>query len=485
MHQWLEAIRMAERFRPQVIFTDVKMPVVDGLQLVEALSSEEYNPIFVIISGYDDFQFAQKAMTLGVTDYLLKPVKQEELKKVLDHVRKRLEKTIHISQREIIRSALLVNLPPQNGKTLLSYRYYLVFLICFGHYLDYCSETPYMIDPTGYMDIIFDLLDNALNPNDAHWFYRTNPYNELIVVNSFCDTVPERVLQLPPRLLRELEHVATPVTIAYSKVIQDLSGLGSAYRQLRHSLHQNLLYYASSCIAPFQKSNQQRFDLTQQEERNLIYPLQNGQEGVFLTQLHQFLQNCEKNNCTQQALQKNLVRIVDLCCQYMPKADRYSEDAVSYIAGTVAASKDYHDLRVNLDQFFSYYFSAENERTDSPPREQTLLQIQQYLREHCAEPLSLDYLSSAFHMHPSHLSKIFKEKFRTTPIGYLTQVRMEKACQLLKSPSIKVRDVSEMCGYSDPFYFSKVFKENFGMSPTKYQQEHLPKGDTDNPYSQS
>lgn len=62
---------------------------------------------------------------------------------------------------------------------------------------------------------------------------------------------------------------------------------------------------------------------------------------------------------------------------------------------------------------------------------------------------------------------------------------MEKACQLLKSPSIKVRDVSEMCGYSDPFYFSKVFKENFGMSPTKYQQEHLPKGDTDNPYSQS
>ena len=96
--------------------------------------------------------------------------------------------------------------------------------------------------------------------------------------------------------------------------------------------------------------------------------------------------------------------------------------------------------------------------------------VKKYVEEHYGENLSLEVIAAYVHLHPAYLSKVFKENEDQNLSGYITNVRMEKAAQLLLEPELKVHDVMEKVGYQKSQYFSKLFREKYGVTPVEYKK---------------
>ena len=96
--------------------------------------------------------------------------------------------------------------------------------------------------------------------------------------------------------------------------------------------------------------------------------------------------------------------------------------------------------------------------------------VKKYVEEHYGEDLSLEVIAAHVHLHPAYLSKVFKENEDQNLSGYITNVRMEKAAQLLMEPELKVHDVMEKVGYQKSQYFSKLFREKYGVTPVEYKK---------------
>lgn len=96
--------------------------------------------------------------------------------------------------------------------------------------------------------------------------------------------------------------------------------------------------------------------------------------------------------------------------------------------------------------------------------------VKKYVEAHYGENLSLEVIAAYVHLHPAYLSKVFKENEDQNLSGYITNVRMEKAAQLLMEPELKVHDVMEKVGYQKSQYFSKLFREKYGVTPVEYKK---------------
>jgi two-component system, response regulator YesN len=96
--------------------------------------------------------------------------------------------------------------------------------------------------------------------------------------------------------------------------------------------------------------------------------------------------------------------------------------------------------------------------------------VKAYVQEHYGEDLSLDLIADIVHLHPAYLSKVFKDGENINLSGYITEIRMEKAAEMLGNTDRKVQDVMRMVGYQKSQYFSKLFKEKYGVTPNEYKK---------------
>ena len=107
--------------------------------------------------------------------------------------------------------------------------------------------------------------------------------------------------------------------------------------------------------------------------------------------------------------------------------------------------------------------------------ERTITGITRYLQEHLAEEVSLSVLSEVFHLNPQYISQLFKSEIGVNFLAYLTNIRMEKAKNLLLSTSLSIAEVAEQSGYGDYRVFTKVFKKTEGITPSQYRRDFLEK----------
>ena len=400
---------------------------------------------------------------------VFKPIKISELKILLDKIKNDIFKTQKTAEREILRSYMLLEKKPGENDLLLPYQNYMISLVCFGNCLDHCGESPCIIDPSEHIDKISDPLKQICSEKDHNWFYRTNPYNELIILTAFQQTVPKEAGQLSNILLSSIDSLDLPVTVFSSIQITDSSSLGVTYRQLRRDLYNQIIFSKPRAFSQMADTAKNICEIPISSEKKIICYLKHSQKKQFFSEFHQLLKHFEHSCCTQYQLQQNILRIAYLCKTYAMAGTEFDPDTASYIIDTIAISKDYTVLEYNLTQFFRYYFEQNTCSNKFQARKETVKAIQNYVDEHYCEQVSLNDISEFLNLQPTYLSKVFKNAIGQTPIQYLSYLRIEKAKELPKNPENRIKDIADMCGYSDQFYFSKVFKDSTGIPPTKYQ----------------
>ncbi|MBH5320404.1 response regulator [Paenibacillus sp. GSMTC-2017] len=407
-----------------LIMTDIKMPVMTGIELARELSRRHPRPRMIIVSGYDEFSLAKEAMHYGVHDYLLKPLVREELVAVLDTIASELsveqvEQTAYQSlvslseesRGQVARNALRAIVLDNNIEIKVLYPILHRLKISLIE-----AEGAIMI-----VDLDVDeLLGRNLSKTDQALFRYIlhQTASELIPLNPgpvlFIDNEQRSVILIPGEnkfdvlhrcqlLFRQLSDAIRKMTglhlwgaVGTSEI--DLLQLNSSYLRADKLLKSRMLKAAPSLLC-FESDNDKVSDEKADNQANVRY---------------------NKN----------------------------------------AAHSDFMAMTI-----YPHHSTKKAEH-------ETITKVKEYIHIHFAEPISLASIAEKMKMSSGYLSSLFHQQTDESYIKFLTRVRMEHAAELLrKRPTEKVYDVAEKVGYVSVKHFSYVFKGHYGMPPGEYQEK--------------
>jgi len=469
-----EALKRIKSEKPDVIFTDIRMPIIDGLQLIREVKQIHGDIPVVILSGYQDFKYAQEALKLGVFDYLLKPVDCGELKELLERLDGELKSNNMNVHREILSSAL--DNPDEikpNIAVKNDFSNYCVFLIYSGTFSDSIIDyTNYMGDFSIKSDVE-RIVSAHLRQDEMVWSFPGNSMKEKILILGYNKRPYMSILSLAEIIKSSLESMQNfSVNISLTDPISDISEIGKSLHILRTLISKGTKLGKSLVITcnSLKEFDSRNFHQKCSEfSSNIVNLIQQNKKAIFRIELKKMLEMYKEFDLSVFELSKQLKHIF-LDCQSAlhVKAGPENDEAGSAIDEILSYSTSYEKLSEELYASFENFFS--NDMTDASNKD-LLKKVEVHLRENYRSDIDFKALADKYGFALPYLSKLFKKYHGVSPVEFVIQLKIEKAKDLILSDtSLFTKDISDYLGYSDQFYFSRIFKKITGKSPSEYKK---------------
>lgn len=496
----IEALEWLTHHQVDLIITDIKMPEMTGLELSHKVKELYPNQKIIILSGYDEFKFAQKAIQYGVRDYLLKPISLGDLKKSLSEMKTLLK-------REKIETQAYSHLVKmsENGKRQLASR----FIKAVIHHAELETRSLYPLIHRMKISLIEGAARLLLFNLDIDLLI----YNKIPVrdIPLYQYMIYQIVLEISENqtdniwtVLDHFDH--TVVLISADTADAALEKGKNIYHIVSEVLQNQMnLSLSSSVSEPFtdifeaDKAYSQSMEILNARvffRQNGFYSTKDFNPEIRLksASLNQAVSSlwatiCDHNiinqelaissilelmpHYTQQdVLRFGLYWILEIYAKWDTKAAEHKkscEQAIIKLAedNTNNTKKDVQRLFLSIAQLLSVSGDLPVKNMDE---NLLITEAKNYILANYAQPLSLTLVADELGITPNYLSSLFHQEMGESYIKYLTHVRIEHAIQLMKeNPRMKIYDIVEKVGYVSVKHFSYVFKQTKGMSPSEYQ----------------
>ncbi|QJD85184.1 response regulator [Cohnella herbarum] len=469
-----EALKKLETETPDVIFTDIRMPVMDGLQLIKEVRKRDADIPFVILSGYRDFGYAQEALKFHAYDYLLKPVSPDDLQEVLHKLRSKLDGTKEEKVRSALASALHGEMLENEVDELFLKGRTAVLLVahCGGMFAEASGTTPSMALPTN--SEIEIRLANMLGPgNKIHAFNGSAPTEKIAIF--VCDDEGAQVTEDSAELALALQNSLsaqsrTTINVAIGEPIARLRDIGASLFSLRKLLRQRSEFGVSKMIREHSTSQEEPSYpvaiLSDARIDSLRTMIQLQQKSLFKAEMSSLFETWQSSRLHAVDFAALLKRTIHaLGDAHWPQ----SSEIDSVIDEAMKSRSSYDAVR---DELWPWLEGAlfENESPRNSP-ESVVDLLDDHLRANCHSNIDIKRLALSVGLTAPYLSKLFK-LYRGMPlIEYVSYLKIEKAKQLIRSdPNLLAKEIGDLLGFADPFYFSRLFKKFEGCSPSDYRK---------------
>lgn len=455
-----EALEYLTQHSADLLFTDINMPVLDGLELIQQAQTLNPRLVRVIISGYSEFEYARQAIRLGVKNYLLKPIDRAELHQIMEEVSNEILQNAYAQKRSALTELLFCgNCHPSKNcvwepLTVL----YLCQGICqSGQGADELPKPGALSD-----GVMWNLIRKRWACSNFWLFYGQQP-NEALWIFEGPQPVTLSDLQA---LVDERFQAHLPLTAAVAEDVE-ISHLTMLTGQLHQWIVQGLVLGESRLLRQEPVATLDSLSLA--DKSTLRVTIQKQRWEDFTLQVQRIISNSLQQCKTQDSLEQLLSFILRMVLEETDtSADRQPES----IAHELIATSD--NRQILFRSFFDYCHDLFHHSVFDASDKPALMQaIADYIRDHISEPLSLKQLSSRFGLVAHYLSKLFKSHTGMSPAQYIQTMRIEAAKRMLvEHPSMLSKDIAEQLGYSNPLYFSKTFYRNVGVYPSDYRAQH-------------
>ncbi len=470
----IEAYNMILDEYPDIVLTDIKMPGLSGLELIQKIYAVNKDTQFIILTGYSDFEYAKKAMQYGVRYYLLKPCNEEQiissLKDVIhDHYDKlatRRNAQDNLPLLNQFRQNLLINLINDGltSQVSLSKDSYVPFHKNYSKYLDFYT-TPYEVCYFYYL-----LEENMRNAIQLIEYYREMnspgiPFHYLYVHNTLAFFFPSfsPAYEEMDTFMSALKLPEQDTEILYRRTSFDNFEL--ALNKLIHHirLYEQIIYADGTTLTRI--SNYQNIIREVQNYTAQIYVNDREESAKAIHSLLSVLQAITDINFLKQLVSSVIVISSSKNISY------HALSAAEFLVG-VGSSVDCQEITGSLEQLLKNLYHKYHSYTAAGT---ISAKIQTYVQEHLSDPdLSLKWIADNYlYMNVDYVSKKFIKETGETFSKYLTDEKVKKAKELLaeKRPA-KIQEIAELVGCgNNPPYFNQIFKKSTGLSPSVYMKK--------------
>lgn len=454
---------------PDLVFTDIKMPHLSGLEMMRQVRETHPRSKFVIISGYHDYEYMHEALRLEADEYLLKPISQTDIANVINSICDKLLQSQKKFEYSSIGKLLFSSSHDEAASDFdTSCQVFQIYLLNAGPCATYGID--YLNPFAGFWETldVQPLCAGMLSEPEFVYCYNGKAANEKILVFGLQKSSAKIREKLCPRLLQTAEERKIPLTIGVSRDITSLSSIGLESQVVRTLMRKNAVFGKSSvllCGDPSLIFRAQRSGLTLPGKKQLLYSIENHNVNTLRQGLHDILLYAMQKDFTQTELQRLLSSAMSLCMDNSNQTAK--EDSQLSLEEALCNAKDYLQLETSVMPVFEFYATCQSDLRGDVSAGR-LLAAKKYIDEHFQDNITVNEIACRFHIAPSYFSKMFKKEFSVTAIEYLTNCRIEYAKKLLRQGSCPVREVAELCGYTDAGYFSRIFKEVTGVPPSAF-----------------
>ncbi|SFT04223.1 response regulator [Paenibacillus sp. BC26] len=498
-----EALRMLHEVKPDIVITDIRMPLMDGLTFLKEAAQAMPELQFIVISGYGEFDYARKAIQFGVTDYLLKPVDKEELKesllRVIGKIRQRLEqseageqiKHLQSSAEESIRERMLSKLiqygpggvpQAERDEQLLALRRSCSYFVAVVFVLQ-AVKLPHLSFRQGDEKLLSFAVQNMISTvlesteRKGVLFRHAMLENELVYVLGGHSPVETDTLH------RELEeilggiqrHLKLEATIGCGGAVNQMEMIQQSYQQAKQALR-NCIIHGNGRIY--------MNDAGEQVKAGLHSVISREDEALLL----RFLSECnvaaltgwidERVETIAAGKQVSFAHLESFCVEFHLLLRKYLLTQTSIPEWIIGELDDlltwlhnltqWRDMQGHLSEMI-HNIAGHLYKLRHSSEYSVIDEVKLYIDSSLHEPINLQTIADRFYFHPSYFSRRFKERFGESFVNYLTAARLRKSEQFLRDSNLKIQEIAELVGFKDAAYFSSVFRKSTGMTPVQFR----------------
>ncbi len=491
-----KVIELAENFRPDIAIIDIHMPGINGIDAIREMKRFCSNTIFIVMSAYDKFDYAKEAIALGVMEYITKPMEKMKVVSVLKRAMEQIDGEREKRSNELLIKEKLETVEPiiENGliydillqehfdEDIDSYRTILGIDENYGYMMAIvCGDSQegnHMTNAIGssvkvsgkYHEIregVKSLFKCKIGNVMANKIAVLIPCNQSKLEYNERTELIDRARELV-RYLRKKNDISFRVGIGGVKPLREL---GDSYREAL-----NALIATTGTVAHVD-------DLTLGCDYEDDYP-KSMEKPLF--------EAVSKGDMNEAQVMTD--KYADWMCQRAGDGDLmsmrlkalefalYAEHLAYQNGGQTyhySGRKDYLPQIMELntaeeirnwftDKVMSACRNVVNKREERSG--DIIRTAKKYIEDHFDKDISLDDVSRVVNISPYYFRKVFKEASGLNFIEYLTNIRIEKAKDLLENSNLSIKEICVSCGYTDPNYFSRSFKKNVGVTPTEYKE---------------
>ncbi|RBW69817.1 response regulator transcription factor [Bacillus taeanensis] len=472
-----EAMSLLEMQSADILFTDVKMPFIDGMELA-AKARDLYPDIQIIFfSGHDDFDFVKKALSLRAVNYILKPVKPVEFQSTISSVLQNIincekEKEQKEANTAFLRTHILYRLINKTPIDILRNEYPSInfsFLSGYSRLILMQFEEPFFDRLPQEEDTLFfyEQLKEII-PNDPCSFINLNQFQILLLFKTAGRTL-ESYIQIATKIQKQVySEYGINCYMSVSSELSTPSEIPELYDKLEQYL-EDRFFYSDTYIYPINTSESESKEYLEQDE-HLLQAIQTAIQYVdtftFRYNMNILFQKYHKKQEISHVYVRFLFsKLLQMLCENLPG---YNKTSINNRIEAIYSCQHFSEIKDILIYIQDEVIKKLKEEEQSPKH--VIHIVQQYINEHYGEDLSLDLLAEKVYLSPGYLSELFSQETGSGINKYIKNLRMERAQVLLHDTNMKVNDICKNVGYHNPSYFCRSFREHFGSSPEKYRQ---------------
>ena len=500
-----EALDMLEEYAPSIVVTDIRMPDMDGLELLDVINEKYSNIKVILISGYRDFQYAQTAINLSAFCYMLKPIDQNELvskvleaKKIIEEqvekvkhdedIKKRLEENISILKDnfliQLVKGKKTISAEMQKKAEFLNLNLdgpqYVVCILepdvrpSMGNEINFYDESLYM---AAVMKIAETVIGESCMA--AYTFNLDNRIGLIIsgenisrdILRAKCDTIINKVNN----------NVGISLTVGIGNVCDKMENIATSYKEALNAVEYKMVL-GKNVVIPVElvqinlkeKAIKNQFlDTLRNCEDDLIIAIKSDNRDSIIIILKEIIDELEdsiKNNIQEK---EHLIFLISFfIMKIMFILDIHfnllidSKENLIYNMQNLQTMDDLEKYIINCFDKILNELREKNKRHNSFLVNKAIEYINKNLYNDITLVKVADYLTT----HPNYLSKIFRRETGESFVEYVIKAKMNEAKILLKNGNNKVYEIANMLNYKDVGHFARTFKRIFGVSPSEYRQ---------------
>ncbi|PHV69260.1 hypothetical protein CS063_16760 [Sporanaerobium hydrogeniformans] len=467
--------------KPHLLITDIRMPQLDGLSMLDALKKHVPDMKIIILSGYDDFEYAQGAIEKGAFSYLLKPLRKNQLLEKIEAATKLIRENLSHAERQetltlLAKEKYLLDLLKGTEKIhtkedinthlfpLSSVReFYEVMLID-------CQEMPPSISPSLSLSTSLTpyLEKEGMEPLIP---YESNKF--IILLRGSCGS---HLKQKRHKLIDFLNlNIGDFLAIGVSSISDNICLLNTLFEQALYALNET--FYSSDNIVVFDKSTAPSYseviDARPYMEAILNHVKELNEPAATL-QINGFFnylvtqKKCPSNQIYIETISL-LVYLKNLAYSFNLKESSFFSYDIYRVTYLRKHYKNYHELK-SWVLTCTLELIHQLKATKTTSTDFLIEQIKAYVQEQNGL-ITREQTAQHFHIHASYLSRIFKQVTGISFIDYVTLVKLDRGKLLLLNSTLQIQEIAEELGYNNAQYFSTVFEKYVGLSPTRFRKQ--------------
>ena len=491
-----DVLRRLETEQPDILITDINMPFVNGVELLQIIHEKYPEIITFVISGYDDFQYVKDTFMAGSINYLLKPVRKMDLVNALSKALEIIsERQADVAEREkqqmeVLKAASLLqdrefsqllerevsSFPPLiAANNSGEFSGISLMLIKIHDMVQLTRKYQHDINLLSYS--VKKEIRKYMKNEELFVFnhiYRPNEFAVITELDNLELTEKARYLAVQMKGLLQ-----SPLTITLSGHTYSMESIHEAYinniamLMTRAYAPEDVLLIAGG-EGPVGKGKKigSRFGVEQAKELKVFVRQKNRKAAQKVIFQKIGLADCSKEKWEYLEVKHTVKSILNTVAEVVNEDMQPAEIAVLEnminMSDKVIERLDVESVCDFINDVIDFSLSLK-QQTGSHTVSEIIRQAAAYIDQHYFEDLSLSYLAKKFGVESSYFSRTFRQEMGENLMLYIAGKRMEKAGELISSSDVSLTEIAFMVGYDDYAYFNRVFRKNYGKSPREYR----------------